>query len=64
MGVKGDNGIKNPKKPFIYYYLLVLLIVMVLNALVFPSVMERSVQEVPYSEFITSWTREKSRTFI
>ena len=47
MGVKGDNGIKNPKKPFIYYYLLVLLIVMVLNALVFPSVMERSVQEVP-----------------
>ena len=52
MGVKNGSGEGNPKKPFIYYYLLVLLIVMVLNALVFPSVMERSVQEVPYSEFI------------
>ena len=59
MGVKGDNDIKNPKKPFIYYYLLVLLIVMVLNALVFPSVMERSVQEVPYSEFITQLDQGK-----
>ena len=52
MGVKNGSGEGNPKKPFIYYYLLVLLIVMVLNALVFPSVMERSIQEVPYSEFI------------
>ena len=59
MGVKGDSGMKNPKKPFIYYYLLVLLIVMVLNALVFPSVMERSVQEVPYSEFVTQLDQEK-----
>ncbi len=59
MGVKGDNGANNPKKPFIYYYLLVLLIVMVLNALVFPSVMERSVQEVPYSEFITQLDQGK-----
>ena len=59
MGVKGDSGMKNPKKPFIYYYLLVLLIVMVLNALVFPSVMERSVQEVPYSEFVIQLDQEK-----
>ena len=59
MGVKGDSGMKNPKKPFIYYYLLVLLIVMVLNALVFPSVMERSIQEVPYSEFVTQLDQEK-----
>ena len=59
MGVKGDSGMKNPKKPFIYYYLLVLLIGMVLNALVFPSVMERSIQEVPYSEFVTQLDQEK-----
>jgi cell division protease FtsH len=39
------------KKPFIYYYFLVILIVMILNALVFP-MMEHTV-EVPYSEFIT-----------
>ena len=53
---KGRNcmGIKNSddgnKKPFLYYYIIVLLVVMVLNALVFPSMMERSM-EVPFSEF-------------
>ncbi len=53
---KGRNcmGIKNSddgnKKPFLYYYIVVLLVVMVLNALVFPSMMERSM-EVPFSEF-------------
>lgn len=51
MGLK-DNGERNNKKPFIYYYFIVLLIVMVLNALVFPSVLERSV-EVPFNEFTT-----------
>ena len=53
---KGRNcmGLKNSddgnKKPFLYYYIIVLLVVMVLNALVFPSMMERSM-EVPFSEF-------------
>lgn len=56
MGINEDNGkgpLKSgtPKKPFIYYYFLVILIVMVLNALVFP-MMEHTI-EVPYSEFIT-----------
>ena len=52
MGVK-DNGGRNDmnnKKPFIYYYFIVILIVMLLNALVFPSILERSVQ-VPFNEF-------------
>ena len=56
MGVTEDNGKRDmkdgpTKKPFIYYYFLVILIVMILNALVFP-MMEHTV-EVPYSEFIT-----------
>ena len=55
MGANEDSGNRNlksgtPKKPFIYYYFLVILVVMVLNALVFP-MMEHSV-EVPYSEFL------------
>ena len=58
MGVKGDSGMKNPKKPFIYYYLLVLLIVMVLNALVFPSVMERS-RRCPTASSSPSWTKKR-----
>ena len=53
MGVKNDNSSNNNnRKPYLYYYCIVLLIVMVLNALVFPSVMERSV-EVPFNEFTT-----------
>ncbi len=41
MGVNEDNGKRDmkdgpTKKPFIYYYFLVILIVMILNALVFP----------------------------
>ena len=55
MGASEDSGNLNlkgmpPKRPFIYYYFLVILVVMVLNALVFP-MMEHSV-EVPYSEFL------------
>lgn len=45
----GRNNMNN-KKPFLYYYFLVILIVMLLNALVFPSVLERS-QEVSFNEF-------------
>lgn len=48
MGIKSSGG--GNKKPFLYYYMIVLLVVMVLNALVFPSMMERSM-EVPFSEF-------------
>ncbi len=57
MGVKENPNNKgsmqdhlNNKKPFFYYYFIVLLVVMMLNALVFPGLMERSV-EVPYSTF-------------
>ena len=51
MGVK-DEGPKRPKKSWLYYYGVVMLITMLLNALVFPSVMERQVKEVGYNEFL------------
>ena len=41
------------KRPLIFYYIIVLVIVMLLNLLVFPKMLERSVQEVPYSQFIS-----------
>ena len=51
MGVKNDNSSNNNnRKPYLYYYCIVLLIVMVLNALVFPSVMERSVYRIQESD--------------
>ena len=42
-----------PKKPLIFYYCLALIVLMLLNALFFPSVLERQVYEVPYSQFLT-----------
>ncbi len=52
MGVKNDGRRKGPKRSFLYYYGLVLLVVFLLNALVFPAVLERSVKEVPYNQFL------------
>ena len=42
-----------PKKPLIFYYCVALIVLMLLNALFFPSVLERQVYEVPYSQFLT-----------
>lgn len=41
-----------PMKSWLYYYLVTLLAVMVMNALFFPSVMEKQVREVGYNEFL------------
>ena len=48
-----NTGNNKPQKSILYYYGLILLVVMVLNAVFFPSVMQRRVQEVEYSQFIT-----------
>lgn len=45
--------VKTPKKPLIYYYGLVLLIVFLFNALVVPSIEERRVKAVDYGTFMT-----------
>ena len=49
-----NMGNNKPKKSILYYYGLILLVVMVLNAVFFPSVMQRRVQEVEYSQFMTA----------
>ncbi len=41
-----------PKKPLVFYYLISLLIVFLLNAFLFPSLLNRQVVEVPYNEFL------------
>lgn len=53
MGVKNEEPKKPSPKSWIYYYLIVLVVTMLLNALVFPSVLERSVQEVSYDQFLS-----------
>ncbi|OUN20169.1 cell division protein FtsH [Flavonifractor sp. An82] len=50
-----DDGKKPspPKKPLIFYYAVALVVLMLLNAFFFPTVLERQVIEVPYSQFLT-----------
>ncbi len=43
---------KNPKKPLIYYYLIVMFIVMILNSFVLPSILNRQVTQVDYGTFL------------
>ena len=44
--------VKNTKKPLIFYYGIALLVLMLLNALVFPRVMGAQVEEVDYGVFL------------
>lgn len=44
---------KNSKRPFIYYYIIALIILMILNIFVFPSVFKGKVKEVEYSTFLS-----------
>ena len=51
MGMKED-GPKRPNKKLLYYYGIILLITVLLNALVMPALAERSVTEVTYDQFL------------
>ena len=51
MGMKED-GPKRPNKKLLYYYGIILLITILLNALIMPALAERSVTEVTYDTFL------------
>ena len=46
------NEVKTPKKPLIFYYLIVLALILGLNFLFMPLLMQRTVEEVDYGTFI------------
>ncbi|MBC8533966.1 ATP-dependent zinc metalloprotease FtsH [Yeguia hominis] len=48
-----DSQNKTPKKPLIFYYLIAMLVLMLLNALLFPALLQTSVTEVGYNEFLS-----------
>lgn len=52
MGIKNEDDNKSPKKPFIYYYLIVMIVMILFNALMVPWIQSRTVIEVPYSTFL------------
>lgn len=51
--------VRTPKKPLIYYYMIVLIVMMFLNAFVFPVFLSPKVQDVDYGTFL-SMLEEKS----
>ena len=46
------NEVKRPKKPLIFYYGIVLLVLMLFNFLAMPWLARRQVQEVDYGTFL------------
>ena len=50
---------KSPKKPLIFYYLIAMVALMLLNALVFPLFFNVTVNEVGYNEFLTMVEEKK-----
>ena len=45
--------VKRPKKPLVYYYVIALLIVFLVNALLIPRISKRVINEVDYGTFMT-----------
>ena len=44
---------QNPRKPLLYYYLIALLVIMLLNIFVFPTLLQPRVTEVSYDQFLS-----------
>ena len=47
------NEVKSPKKPLLYYYLLVMLAVLLFNLLAMPWISEHQIREVDYNTFVS-----------
>ena len=44
--------VKQPKKPFLFYYMVVMVVMLLLNILVFPRVLKTQITDVDYSTFL------------
>ena len=44
--------VKTPKKPLIFYYCIVLVIMILLNTFLFPSILKQQIEEVDYGTFL------------
>ena len=47
------NEVKSPKKPLIFYYVIALIILMLLNIFVIPQLLKPRVTEIDYGTFIS-----------
>lgn len=60
--IKSENGSRTPKKPLIFYYVITLLVLMLLNWLLFPTLMQKRVTEVGYNEFLSMVEDKRVKT--
>ncbi|MDD3705920.1 MAG: ATP-dependent metallopeptidase FtsH/Yme1/Tma family protein, partial [Clostridiaceae bacterium] len=52
----------NPRKPIIYYYIITMVLVMLLNAYIFPSLVKQQITQVDYGTFLTQIESGKIKT--
>ena len=52
MDIKEDKKPQLPKKPVMFYYVIVLLVLAAINLFLVPTLSERSIQEASYDEFL------------
>ena len=52
MDIKEKKTPNPPKKPVLFYYLIVLVVLAVINFLVMPAISQKSVSETTYDEFL------------
>ena len=45
--------VKSPRKPFLIYALVVAVIILLLNGILFPNILEQRTEEVDYGTFMT-----------
>ena len=53
---------KNPKKPIFYFYAVIMIIVLLLNAFVFPALLKQQITQVDYGTFLTQIEKGKVKT--
>ena len=53
---------KSPKKPIIYYLLISLVVVLILNTLVFPLILQKQITQVDYGTFLSQVDEGKVNT--
>ena len=51
--------VKPPKKPLLYYYCIAMLVLLVLNAFLFPRLMQAQVEEVGYNTFMEMMEKQQ-----
>jgi len=51
--------VKPPKKPLLYYYCIAMLVLLVLNAFLFPRLMSAQVEEVGYNTFMEMMEKQQ-----